>query len=117
MRTGVGAKSCPRWPYGTLWWAASVAVNRIALVTINLYRALISPLVLGLIGPACRFEPSCSAYAGMAISRHGVVRGSLMASRRLLRCRPGGGWGYDPVRAPLLVHGGAVRRESDEGEE
>ena len=47
--------------------------------------------------PVCRFEPSCSRYAAEAIARHGGLRGSLMAARRLLRCNPWGGRGYDPV--------------------
>ena len=47
--------------------------------------------------PVCRFEPSCSRYAADAIERHGGLRGSLMAARRLLRCNPWGGRGYDPV--------------------
>ena len=54
------------------------------------------------IGPAlprgsCRFEPSCSYYAYAAIERHGVLRGLYLAARRLARCQPFGGSGYDPV--------------------
>lgn len=45
----------------------------------------------------CRFEPSCSHYAYDAISAYGAARGSWLAARRLARCRPGGGLGYDPV--------------------
>ena len=48
----------------------------------------------------CRFEPSCSAYALEAIETHGAGRGSLLAIRRLGRCRPWGGRGWDPVPAP-----------------
>jgi putative membrane protein insertion efficiency factor len=58
-----------------------------------LYRMLISPLL----GPKCRFEPSCSAYAMEAIGRHGAWTGSLLSLRRLGRCHPWGGSGYDPV--------------------
>jgi len=47
--------------------------------------------------PVCRFTPSCSAYAVEALQRHGALRGSLLAARRLLRCRPGGARGADPV--------------------
>lgn len=47
--------------------------------------------------PSCRFEPSCSWYAREALERHGIVRGGWLAVRRLARCRPGGGRGYDPV--------------------
>jgi putative membrane protein insertion efficiency factor len=45
----------------------------------------------------CRFSPSCSEYAAQAINEHGTVRGTRMAARRLLRCRPGGARGADPV--------------------
>jgi hypothetical protein len=48
-------------------------------------------------GGVCRFEPTCSHYAHEAITKHGAFRGSWLALRRLSRCRPGGGLGYDPV--------------------
>ena len=47
--------------------------------------------------PSCRYQPSCSAYAITALSRYGALRGSWLAVRRLLRCHPWGGSGYDPV--------------------
>ena len=71
--------------------------SAIALAAITIYRVVISPILTTSMGPACRFEPSCSEYANAAITRHGVMRGGWMAVKRLLRCRPGGGWGYDPV--------------------
>ncbi|MDQ6671387.1 MAG: membrane protein insertion efficiency factor YidD [Chloroflexota bacterium] len=53
------------------------------------------------VGPAlpraCRFEPTCSRYAYTAIERHGALSGSWLALRRLARCQPFGGSGYDPV--------------------
>lgn len=64
-----------------------------ALALIRLYRWLLSPWL----GPACRFEPSCSRYAELAIERHGAVRGGWLAIRRLARCHPFGGAGLDPV--------------------
>jgi hypothetical protein len=57
------------------------------------YRFAISPAI----GPACRFEPSCSVYAEQAIVRFGIVRGSTLALRRLLRCHPFARAGFDPV--------------------
>jgi len=47
--------------------------------------------------PSCRFQPSCSAYAITALRRYGALRGSWLAARRLARCHPWGGQGYDPV--------------------
>jgi uncharacterized protein len=49
--------------------------------------------------PVCRYSPSCSNYAIEAIDRHGPVRGTIMAARRLIRCRPGAARGADPVPA------------------
>jgi putative membrane protein insertion efficiency factor len=77
-------------------FAASIA-RGVPIATIDLYRAVLSPLITATIGPACRFEPTCSAYAREAIGRHGIVIGGRLALGRLLRCRPAGGWGHDPV--------------------
>lgn len=71
----------------------------VALAALGLYRALISPLLVATLGPACRFEPSCSQYAHQALRQHGLGRGLYLTIRRLMRCRPLGGWGYDPVPA------------------
>ena len=60
---------------------------------IRLYQALLSPIL----GPACRFEPSCSRYAEEAVRLHGPWKGSRLAFHRILRCRPGGANGFDPV--------------------
>ncbi len=50
-----------------------------------------------LIGPSCRYAPTCSAYAIEAVQRHGAIRGGWLAMKRLLRCHPWGGSGFDPV--------------------
>lgn len=62
--------------------------------TVRTYQILLSPLL----GPCCRFHPSCSDYAILAIRRHGPLKGSLQALRRLLRCHPLHPGGYDPVK-------------------
>lgn len=67
--------------------------RRIATLPVLAYRYLISPFT-----PAsCRYSPSCSAYALEALTAHGVRRGGWMSLRRLARCHPWGGSGYDPV--------------------
>jgi uncharacterized protein len=57
------------------------------------YKRLISPML----PHACRFVPTCSEYAMEAVERHGVMRGSILAASRLLRCHPFARAGYDPV--------------------
>jgi putative membrane protein insertion efficiency factor len=47
--------------------------------------------------PSCRYAPSCSAYAIQAITKYGAIKGSWLAGKRLMRCHPWGGSGYDPV--------------------
>jgi putative membrane protein insertion efficiency factor len=70
---------------------------RVVVALLSLYRIALSPLLMAMFGPACRFEPSCSRYAADAIRAHGLMRGGAMALRRLARCHPLGGHGYDPV--------------------
>jgi len=66
---------------------------RILLVLIALYRRALSPWL----PPACRFVPSCSVYTKETIRRYGGLRGGWLSLKRLGRCRPFGGHGYDPV--------------------
>lgn len=66
---------------------------RIALWLLRSYKILVSPYFTG----SCRFLPSCSEYAAIAIERHGVIRGSWLAARRLARCQPLCAAGHDPV--------------------
>lgn len=63
---------------------------------IRVYQWVLAPVL----GANCRFEPSCSAYAYEALGAHGPILGSWLALRRLARCHPWGGSGYDPVPAP-----------------
>jgi len=68
-------------------------VSWLLVAAIRIYQALVSPWL----GPACRFEPSCSHYAIEAVQRHGPVRGVWLAAKRLARCHPLGDHGYDPL--------------------
>ena len=68
-------------------------MRRFLILLIKGYRYIISPLL----GPCCRFYPTCSHYAEQAIKRHGVVKGSYMSIRRVCRCHPFHAGGHDPV--------------------
>ncbi len=69
-------------------------MRQVCLGMIRLYQRWVSPLL----GPACRFEPTCSHYAGEAIRRYGILRGSGRAAWRLMKCHPFHPGGYDPVK-------------------
>ncbi|MDE6145877.1 MAG: membrane protein insertion efficiency factor YidD [Muribaculaceae bacterium] len=68
-------------------------LSELLILPIRLYRVCISPLF----PPSCRFTPTCSQYAIEALKLHGPLRGLFLAVRRILRCHPWGGSGYDPV--------------------
>jgi putative membrane protein insertion efficiency factor len=68
-------------------------ITRLLLGALRGYKRWLSPLL----PPACRYLPTCSEYAQEALIQHGVVRGSWLATRRICRCHPWGGHGYDPV--------------------
>jgi uncharacterized protein len=66
----------------------------IPLAIIRFYQYAISPLLK----PSCRFNPSCSQYGIDAVNKYGAFKGSWLAIKRILRCHPWGGSGYDPVK-------------------
>ncbi|MGD9933296.1 MAG: membrane protein insertion efficiency factor YidD [Dehalococcoidia bacterium] len=68
-------------------------MKAVLLLVVRGYRRLISPVL----PPLCRYEPSCSRYMETAIEVHGPVKGAWLGLRRLARCTPWGGSGYDPV--------------------
>jgi putative membrane protein insertion efficiency factor len=71
-------------------------IKALLIAMVRVYRRVLSPLL----PPACRFTPTCSTYAIEALSRHGAWRGTWLSVRRLCRCHPFGGHGYDPVPPP-----------------
>ena len=73
-------------------------MKTLIVLLIRAYQYTISPVLRATIGPAgCRFEPTCSHYFLGAVRTHGAWRGSLLGFRRLGRCQPWGGDGFDPV--------------------
>ncbi len=67
--------------------------SRLLIGVITQYQRFVSPVL----PKACRFTPTCSVYAQEAITKYGALKGAWLATRRLLRCNPFGGHGYDPV--------------------
>lgn len=81
--------------------------SRISLTSIahDLYKFVLSPLLhagAGMFGGACRFQPTCSEYAAIALNEHGVLQGGWMTIKRILRCHPVAKGGFDPV--PSSTH-------------
>lgn len=77
-----------------------LSLRSVMLRLIRGYQLAISPLL----GPRCRFYPSCSHYAQQAIERHGALLGATLALRRVLRCHPFHAGGYDPVPEKRALH-------------
>lgn len=69
------------------------ALAAVLILPIRFYQLCISPML----GASCRFTPTCSQYAVEALRKHGPLKGSWLAVRRICRCHPWGGSGYDPV--------------------
>ena len=68
-------------------------ITRLLILPIRFYQRYISPIL----PPACRFTPTCSQYAVEALQKYGPLKGLYLAVKRILRCHPWGGSGYDPV--------------------
>jgi putative membrane protein insertion efficiency factor len=90
-----------QFPYGSRDTSAGISTRgaprvmaAVLIALIGIYRSTISPLL----GPSCRFYPSCSAYAVEAIRRHGPLHGLRLALLRIARCSPLCEGGFDPVR-------------------
>jgi putative membrane protein insertion efficiency factor len=71
----------------------SKLINFIFILPIKMYQRLLSPLI----GPSCRFNPTCSHYAIQAITKYGALKGLYLALKRIIRCHPWGESGNDPV--------------------
>ncbi len=76
-----------------MWGKIADMLAALLVLPIRIYQLCISPLL----PPSCRFVPTCSQYAVEALRKYGPVKGLYLAVRRLLRCHPWGGSGYDPV--------------------
>ena len=70
-------------------------IRRVAISFIRVYQVCISPIIGG--RAMCRFTPTCSEYTKQAIEKYGIMYGTFLGIKRILRCRPLGGFGYDPV--------------------
>jgi len=68
-------------------------LSKFFLALIAFYKSAISPLI----GPACRYTPTCSEYSAEAIKKYGPFKGAWLTIKRILSCNPWGGHGYDPV--------------------
>ncbi|MHB1254014.1 MAG: membrane protein insertion efficiency factor YidD [Candidatus Humimicrobiaceae bacterium] len=69
-------------------------MKKVLILIIRGYKKVISPLI----PPSCRFYPTCSTYAIQALEKHGIIKGSIKALYRILRCNPFNKGGYDPVK-------------------
>jgi uncharacterized protein len=84
--------------------------NRVISASHGAYKYVLSPLLhagAGVAG-ACRFQPTCSEYAAIAVNEYGIMRGGWMALRRLLRCHPFHRGGFDPVPTKTSGQAGAA---------
>ncbi len=78
-----------KWLYKTI----IAGIVFILIIPIKIYQYAISPML----GASCRYTPTCSAYSIEALKKHGPIKGSYLAIKRILSCNPWGGHGHDPV--------------------
>lgn len=72
-------------------------MSRLLVGVVRVYQMTLSPLIVAVAGPCCRFHPSCSQYAIEALRKHGVLKGSWLSAWRIMRCQPFCEGGLDPV--------------------
>jgi uncharacterized protein len=77
-----------------------IDIGKLLALPVRAYRYALSPLL----GANCRFHPSCSDYAAEALETHGALKGSWLGLRRVARCHPWCGGGFDPVPTPRRAH-------------
>ncbi len=92
-------------------WRVGTPARLLLIGGIRAYRVLLS----GWLGGQCRFSPTCSRYAEEAVRTRGAVRGSLLATARILRCNPFGRGGVDPVPTSRRAYDTDIRRGSHAG--
>jgi putative membrane protein insertion efficiency factor len=87
-------------------------IARALILLIRIYQRILSPLL----GPVCRFEPSCSRYAVKCLEYHGALRGSWLTVRRIARCHPFNPGGFDPPPPPRTASAGEELRDCEHPE-
>jgi putative membrane protein insertion efficiency factor len=97
--TAPGSSPAASWT-ARLGWFLLLLPRNIGILLLVVYRAVISPLY----GDVCRYYPSCSSYALQAVQLHGLVLGSVLGARRLLRCHPWAAGGVDDVPTSIPLH-------------
>lgn len=73
-------------------------MNRVLIFLLTLYKKFLSPVFTSIFGNACRFTPTCSEYTIEALDKYGTLKGVYLGLKRVGRCHPFGGSGYDPLK-------------------
>lgn len=72
-------------------------MSRLLVLFVRAYQFCVSPVLIAIAGPSCRFTPSCSEYAIQALRKHGAIKGAWYGAHRICRCQPFSKGGYDPI--------------------